>query len=118
MAPADAVPVQALVRWDPAGAAERELADRTAVGFPPAVRLADLSGAAADLADLLATAQLPPSAAVLGPVPFGDAERALVRVPRADGPALSAALKTAQAIRSARRDGGVVRVRLDPVDVV
>ena len=33
-------PVQALVRWDPAGHATAELAARTEVGFPPAVRMA------------------------------------------------------------------------------
>jgi primosomal protein N' (replication factor Y) len=113
----DAFPVEALVRWAPERAAQRELADRTAVGFPPAVRLAELTGAPADLADLLSTAGLPASAEVLGPVPFGDVERAMVRVPRTDGPALATALHSAQGARSARHDGAPVRVRLDPVDL-
>ena len=37
--------VQALVRWDPVRFAESELADRVAVGLPPARRLAVLRGA-------------------------------------------------------------------------
>ena len=39
-------PVQALVRWDPAWHAGRELAARREVGFPPAVRMASVEGAA------------------------------------------------------------------------
>lgn len=113
----DGVPAQALARWDPARAAALELADRASVGFPPAVHLAELTGAAADVADLLQTLSLPERAEVLGPVPFGDAERALVRVPRGDGPGLVEALRVAQGVRSARRDGALVRVRIDPADL-
>jgi primosomal protein N' (replication factor Y) len=40
--------------------------------------------------------------------------RALVTCPRADGPALAAALKAGAAVRSARK-GGAVTVRIDPV---
>jgi len=39
--------VQALVRWDPAGLAARELADRRALGFPPVTRIAALSASPA-----------------------------------------------------------------------
>ncbi|NEB74222.1 primosome assembly protein PriA, partial [Streptomyces sp. SID14478] len=38
-------PVQALVRWDPAGHAVRELAERAELGFPPVSRMASVSGA-------------------------------------------------------------------------
>src|SRR5690606_26987304 len=37
-------PVQALLRFDPGWYAERELADRRALGFPPAVRVATVTG--------------------------------------------------------------------------
>src|SRR5207244_11629525 len=37
-------PVQALIRWDPATHADRELADRAELRFPPAVRMAALTG--------------------------------------------------------------------------
>jgi primosomal protein N' (replication factor Y) len=117
MAAREAPTVQALMRWAPAAAAQRELADRAEVGFPPAVRMAELTGTAADVADLLATVSLPPPADVLGPVPLRDVERALVRIPRKEGGALASALKVAQAVRSAKHEGAAVRVRLDPVDL-
>ncbi len=107
------VPVQALTRWDPAGAAARELADRAEVGFPPAVRLAALQGPAAALAEMVAALELPAQADLLGPVAAGDQERVLVRVPRAQGAALATAVRAAAAVRSARKSEHV-RVELDP----
>ena len=105
--------VQALVRWDPAGAAARELADRTALGFPPATRMAAVSGSPAAVADLLAGLQV---GEVLGPVPDGAGERAFVRVPRQQGAELAAALKAAAAVRSARK-AEPVRVEMDPMSL-
>ena len=61
--------VQALVRWDPVTHAERELAERTELRFPPAVRMASLNGAEPAVLDMIAAASLPPNAEVLGPVP-------------------------------------------------
>ena len=107
------VPVQALVRWDAAGFAARELADRTALGFPPATRMASVSGSAAAVADLLSAVTV---GEVLGPVLDGEGERAFVRVPRADGAALAAALKAASGIRSARKAESV-RIELDPLSL-
>jgi primosomal protein N' (replication factor Y) len=50
------------------------------------------------------------------PLRPNDAEvRLVVRVPRSDGQRLAAALKVAQSIRSARKESGTVRVRIDPV---
>ena len=60
--------VQALVRWDPVGHAARELADRTELGFPPATRMASITGPAPAIQGLLAVAELPPSADRIGPV--------------------------------------------------
>jgi primosomal protein N' (replication factor Y) len=114
--------VQALIRWDPVGFSERELAERAELGFPPAVRMAAVTGASDAVADFLAAAaaDLPPQAEVLGPVPAddqdGDQERALIRVGRQDGLALARALHAAQATRSARKEGPV-RVQLDPAEV-
>jgi primosomal protein N' (replication factor Y) len=108
------IPVQALTRWDPAGAAARELADRTEVGFPPATRMASVEGPPAAVADFLTAVSLPEGGEVLGPVPAKDGdERLLLRVPRAKGLDLAATLKAAQAARSARK-GEPVRVDLDP----
>ncbi|MDX6196865.1 MAG: hypothetical protein QOJ79_16 [Actinomycetota bacterium] len=107
--------VQALTRWDPAGAAARELADRTEVGFPPATRMATVEGPPAAVAEFVRDLALPRGADVLGPVPAGDGdERLLLRIARAGGLDLAASLKAAQAIRSARK-GEPVRVELDPV---
>jgi primosomal protein N' (replication factor Y) len=118
MADAALAPVQALVRWDPAWHARREAGERAALGFPPAVRMAAVDGAADAVADLLAAAALPPYAEVLGPVPHGDGERALVRVPVVNGRALAAALKTGLAARSARKAPEPVRVELDPLTLL
>jgi primosomal protein N' (replication factor Y) len=39
-------------------------------------------------------------------------------VPRSGGLALAAALRAAQAVRSARKDTGVVRLQLDPAELI
>ncbi|HET6215007.1 MAG TPA: primosome assembly protein PriA, partial [Micromonosporaceae bacterium] len=113
-------PVQALVRWDPAWYAGRELADRAAVGFPPAARMASLTGVPQAVAELLELAELPAGTAVLGPVPVsaadseGGAERMLLRVNRSAGPALAAALHAAAGVRSTRKARDPVRIQVDP----
>jgi primosomal protein N' (replication factor Y) (superfamily II helicase) len=109
---------QALVRWDPGWLAERELAERRELSFPPVTRIASVSGSAAAVAELLASARLPDSAQLLGPIPTGDdGERMLVRVPRAAGPALAQALHEAAGVRSARKAVEPVRVQLDPYEL-
>ncbi len=156
--------VQALIRWDPVGYSERELADRGELGFPPAVRMASVTGSPDAVASLLAS--MPSGFDVLGPVPLdasgpaspahsstvpapsapsragpapsapsqagpapsapsqdgpvaGEGQvRALIRAPRPQGAALARALHAAQAARSARKEGGGVRVQLDPAEVI
>ena len=61
--------VQALIRWDPVTFAERELAERAELGFPPAVRMASVTGTPEAVAEFLGAAGLPGGAEVLGPVP-------------------------------------------------
>jgi len=115
--------VQALLRWDPATFAARELAERRELGFPPAARMASLTGSAEAVADLLSLAELPDGSETLGPVPVGSSpgseeERVLVRVPsRSAGAALASALHAAAAVRSARKAEGAVRVQIDPRDL-
>ena len=125
--------VQALIRWDPVSFSERELAERAQLGFPPAVRMAAITGSAAAVADFAGSAALPEKAEMLGPVPAETPtasrsalasgtdsepqERALIRVPRSGGLELARALHEAQALRSARKDGPAVRVQLDPAEV-
>lgn len=67
VADAAARAVQALVRWDPLGWADRELADRVELGFPPAGVLAEVVGV--DLSAFVAAARLPRDVEVVGPYP-------------------------------------------------
>jgi primosomal protein N' (replication factor Y) len=80
--------------------------------------MAAVDGVPEAISSLLGTSPLPGSAEVLGPVPYGDGERALVRVPVADGRALAQALKVGMAARSARHATDSVRVELDPLALV
>ncbi|MCT2280938.1 primosomal protein N', partial [Micromonospora chalcea] len=109
-------PVQALLRWDSAWFAARELAERRELGFPPAVRMASVTGVAEAVGDLLAGARLPDGAEVLGPVPADEGrERMLVRVPRSRAAALAEALHAAAGQRSARKAADPVRLQVDPL---
>ncbi len=118
--------VQALLRFDPAWHAARELGDRRELGFPPAVRMASLTGTPAAVADLLDLAELPDGTDRLGPVPVSGTdgatsattERMLLRVPRGSGPALAAALQSAAGVRSARKSPDPVRVQIDPLELL
>ncbi|HET6562634.1 MAG TPA: primosomal protein N' [Marmoricola sp.] len=120
--------LQALVRWDPAGFAEREAEERRSAHLPPASRLAVLSGAEAAVEAAVAELALPSGAELLGPVPEpqpgppgspgspsdeGPRVRVVVRVPRRSGAALSRALKEVQGVRAARKLPAV-RVQVDP----
>ncbi|MGW5382765.1 primosomal protein N' [Nocardia sp. NPDC003963] len=127
--------VQALLRWDPAGHASAELAQRTEVGFPPAVRMAAVDGTPDGISGLLAAAELPAEVEILGPVPLppgarppsgarnsgdepgAEVERILLRVPRARGAALARALVAAQSIRSSQRAESPPRVQIDPLNI-
>ncbi|EWT02932.1 primosome assembly protein PriA [Intrasporangium oryzae NRRL B-24470] len=121
--------IEALVRWDPAWLAARELADRTELGLPPAVRMAQLTGTRRGLQDALAQLDLPDGAQLLGPMPLpaprrtgdGPAEsrvdrHALVRIAPDRTGELTRALMALRAFRSARKEPEVVGVRVDPLD--
>jgi primosomal protein N' (replication factor Y) (superfamily II helicase) len=126
--------VQALIRWDPATFADRELEARSELRFPPSARMAALTGAADSVAGLLRAVRLPATAEILGPVPIPDGQggpgraqtadpaaetvRYLVRVPRSEGGQLASALRAGLAERTARKDSGSVRVQLDPAALV
>jgi primosomal protein N' (replication factor Y) len=106
--------IQALVRWDPAGFAAREAAERASAHLPPASRLATITGEAGAVDDALTLLAPPAAAELLGPVPLGDDEaRVVVRVPRAQGAELSQALLELQRVRSARKLDAV-RIQVDP----
>ena len=126
---------QALIRWDPAGFARRELAERRELGFPPAMHMFAIDGDSADVAgvaDYVETAltqrhQL--TAEILGPVelpanepiPGGELievpERILIRVPAVHVRIVARALRAAIISRASKREGEAVRVRLDPLNI-
>jgi primosomal protein N' (replication factor Y) len=112
-------PVQALLRWDPAWLAERELADRRELGFPPVARMASLTGPPPAVAELTEAADLPPGTEQLGPLEVGEGqERLLLRVRRSEAGALAHALHAAAGARSARKATDPVRIQLDPLELV
>lgn len=61
-------PTNALVRWDPAGLAERELDERVDLKMPPAMRIASVTGDRLAVAMFLDRVDLPEGGSVLGPV--------------------------------------------------
>jgi primosomal protein N' (replication factor Y) len=120
--------VQALVRWDPHGYAQRELAERRALHLPPAVRVAQLTGPALATAEVVEevgrelgeklvrrSGPLPGPETLAGAAsPGGPEVTWLLAVSLADGAGLSAVIRRVQSQRSARR-APQVRARLDPV---
>jgi primosomal protein N' (replication factor Y) (superfamily II helicase) len=121
--------VQALVRGDPAGYATRELAERQAIGLPPAVTAAGVTGPLVAVTAVLAALELPPATVVNGPVPLpatlpvtlpvtpaGELWRTVLRVPVDQTGDLSRRLHAVAAARSARRQAPV-RIQVDPRDL-
>ncbi|OSC40870.1 primosome assembly protein PriA [Mycobacterium decipiens] len=122
--------VQSLIRWDPVGHAEAELAARTEVGLPPSVHIAALDGPAGTVTALLEAARLPDGSDLLGPVdlppgvrrPAGvptdePVIRMLLRVRREQGLELAASLRRGIGVLSARQTHKPVRVQIDPLHV-
>lgn len=125
---------RSLVTWQQPAFAAQELTDRRALRFPPAVRLATVTGApdavGATLADLrgLLEPEESPKVDVLGPVPLGDGvERAVLRFDYAVGAAVARhlrALVIKNATRRRRRTGGsfspppTLKVRLDDSEIM
>ncbi|MGL4174706.1 MAG: primosomal protein N' [Dermatophilaceae bacterium] len=114
--------VEALVRWDPAWFATRELDERRALDLPPTRRLAALTGPRAALDAAAVELRLPATSSVLGPLPHGTSAgtgevwRTLVTVPPADGDALARELAALRARMSARKEPDPVAIRVDPRD--
>ncbi|WP_370319032.1 primosomal protein N' [Actinoplanes sp. ATCC 53533] len=112
-------PVQALLRWDPGWFAARELAERRELGFPPAARMASVTGKAEAVAEFLAAARLPEDVDLLGPVPAADdQERMLLRVSRGRAAALARALHEAAAVRSVKKSPHPIRIQVDPAELL
>lgn len=90
----------ALAGWRQPDFARAELVDRHALRFPPAVRVATLSGEPDVLEEALTT--LPATADVLGPTIRDGRARAILRFDYRDGPAIAEAVR-AEVIRQAQR---------------
>jgi primosomal protein N' (replication factor Y) len=110
--------VEALVRWDPAWFAERELAERRELHLPPSVRMAALAGPRRAVQDALTALELPSSVRVLGPLPLDEAtSRVLLSAPLSEGAELARRLGALRATRSARKEPEPVAIRIDPPDI-
>lgn len=110
--------IQALVRLDPVGFAERELADRREARFPPAATMVVLDGPPAAVEQFEAAWRGVPGVEHFGPLlAGGESARLTVRVPPARASELLDALRAVQAARSARKDPDVVRLRVDPQEI-
>ncbi len=117
--------VEALVRWDPAWLASRELAERSELALPPAVTMAQVVGPRAPVLAAVEAAGLAPTVERLGPLPFrlptptptGPAlVQVLLRVPRDQHADLAHRLAAMRAERSARKEPESVSVRMDLAD--
>ncbi|MDR0285297.1 MAG: primosome assembly protein PriA [Propionibacteriaceae bacterium] len=107
--------VQAVLRVDPVGFAERELADRREAGFPPATRMATFSGDEASV-DEVARALGAAGVETLGPLQEIDSAdfRLVARVAAARGQEFAALLAGLAAARGQGKKTGQLVWRLDP----
>lgn len=127
--------VAALVRWDPAGHAEREFALRHQLGLPPAMRLASLTGQESDVEAFQAALKLPDSVRSIGPAPVAAAHlsassasvadgenapdyRTILLFPYSMAATVTANMRALKASNAARRVGSPVQVRCDGLDVL
>lgn len=126
----DCVEVSALVRWDPAGYAEREFLLRHELALPPAVRVASLTGTETDVLAFTQALKLPEEVRVIGPAPLVHSRapgldpdeapdyRTLLFFPYAMAAAITGTMRAQKAANAARRVGSPVQVRCDGVDVI
>src|SRR5699024_12652105 len=97
-----------------------ELAERAELQFPPVSAMASLSGDLAAVRAGLHQVSLPQTAEILGPVPHGPEQagqvqaRALIRLPGEQLADLTRALMHLQALRSAHKEPGSLRIQVDP----
>ena len=139
----DAAGVGALLRWDPAGYASRELALRQELQLPPAVRVASITGGRTAVGHFTDAIQqrLAAQGTVLrtaGPAPLmlpaaaggrpaprdsalrdsGEEVRTLLFIPYAQAAEATAVLRAVKAAAAAKRSDDPVQLRLDGVDVL
>lgn len=111
--------VQALLRWDAAGFAERDMAERMEARLPPASRIAVVSGRRRDVTSVTSALTVPhvSMGLVQGPEQgqdMTDSWREVLFSPRAHGSAFSHELRVGAARRSADKDAGPITIHVDP----
>ena len=109
--------VEALVRWDPAWLADRELADRAELGLPPLVRHVEVSGPTGAV-DEVGRSLVAAGLRLLGTLRSDDGPdtdpQPRVRATLRQGTGEAArAVRAVRADRSARKAQDVVRIRMD-----
>ncbi|UKA47948.1 primosomal protein N' [Arthrobacter sp. FW305-123] len=131
----DTAATGALLRWDAAGFASRELALRKELRLPPAVRVASVTGARNDVVHFAeafqASAALGSKLRSAGPAPMllssgahpgaSDTDsdvRTLYFIPYADAAEATRAMRAVKVASAAKRTSGPVQLRLDGVDVL
>ncbi len=131
---ADTAAVGALLRWDPAGYAQRELALRVELQLPPAVRIASVTGPRAAVVHFTKGVEKQLEAAgvalrTAGPAPvllvgaatpqrLGEDVRTLLFFPYGQAATVTRVLRAARAAAAAKRSEEPVQLRLDGVDVL
>lgn len=93
----------AFATWNQAEFAGAELADRRALRFPPAVRLATITGEESAVSEVLAGLDTLPASDRLGPVRVDGDARAVVRFDYRDGQRIAEELKAAVIGYASRR---------------
>ncbi|MGO4190473.1 primosomal protein N' [Arthrobacter sp. YAF17] len=133
----DASGVGALLRWDPAGYAQRELSLRRELQLPPAVRVASITGGRTAVGHFgQAVEQLLGAQDIVlrtaGPAPLvlagapghggvpaaGEDVRTLLFIPYGQAPLVTKALRAVKVAAAAKRTDDPVQLRLDGVDVL
>ena len=128
----DATATGALLRWDPAGYASRELALRQELQLPPSVRIASVTGKRADVVHFTESLAETIKLRTAGPAPVsltlstkrgaeqeGDPDvRTLFFIPYAQAAVATRSMRAVKAASAAKRTSGPVQLRLDGVDVL
>lgn len=126
----DTTATGALLRWDPAGYASRELALRQELQLPPAVRIASVTGKRADVVHFTESLASSIQLRTAGPAPLtlsakrgaeqeGDPDvRTLFFIPYAQAAVATRSMRAVKAASAAKRTSGPVQLRLDGVDVL
>ncbi|WP_425452089.1 primosomal protein N' [Arthrobacter silvisoli] len=126
----DSTATGALLRWDPAGFAARELDLRQELKLPPAVRVASVTGPRADVVHFTDALGRSLELRAVGPSPLsvsaarqgsqaGEGEvRTLLFIPYGQAAQATKEMRAVKAASAAKRTAGPVQLRLDGVDVL